>query len=404
MMHYLDHAATSPLIPEALEAWTRAQRDLAKFPGNPSALHAGGRRARRMLEDARARVGHALGADPHEVVFTSGATESDVLAVSGTARGMRSAHPERDLVVLSGIEHDAVAKQADSLAREGFLVHVLDVDGDGVSVVDHRWCEDHRARIAVASMSLVSSEIGTIQPVTELVCTTAASHAGGYVHTDAAQAIPIIDTRFDALDVDLMTVGGHKIGAPVGTGALVIRRGIPFHSDRPGGGHERGIRSGTPDVAGACAFAAALDATVARRHTWQYRAQELRDHLIRGLPDEVVPSVRLDAAVPSIIHLSIPTARPEAVLMHMDMAGVMVSAGSACHAGVTRPSDIVMRMGRTEEQALGVLRISLGWETTTDDIDAFLAALPRALDSARCLDTITHVQGRAMPHQTPGSP
>ena len=394
MSVYLDHAATTPLRECALDAWTRVQRDLAATPGNPAALHFGGRRARRMLDDAREQVAEALGADIHEVIFTSGATESDALGVMAAARGMRGREESRALIVVSGVEHDAVAHQREVASREGFSWEVLPVDAGGLSVLPAVGGDDAPpswdGRLAVGSMALVSSEIGTIQPVADFVELVHAS--GGLAHSDAAQAIPTLDVSFAGLGLDLMSVGGHKIGAPAGTGVLLARRGIPMTTDRPGGGHERSIRSGTPDVAGACALAAALTEVVSERAAFAAHAADLRAHLLAHLPDGVVPTAGESASCPAIIHLSLPTARPEAVLMAFDMAGIAVSAGSACHAGVTRPSDIVMAMGRTEEQALGVLRVSLGRETTRDDIDAFLSALPAAMRAGAALDGVAHVR------------
>ncbi|WP_315299377.1 aminotransferase class V-fold PLP-dependent enzyme [uncultured Actinomyces sp.] len=394
MSVYLDHAATTPLRECALDAWTRVQRDLAASPGNPAALHFGGRRARRMLDDAREQVAEALGADIHEVVFTSGATESDALGVIAAARGARAREESRALIVVSGVEHDAVAHQREVASREGFSWEVLPVDAGGVSILPVVGGDDvppsWDGRLAVGSMALVSSEIGTIQPVADFVELVHAT--GGFAHSDAAQAIPTLDVSFVGLGLDLMSVGGHKIGAPAGTGVLLARRGIPMTTDRPGGGHERSIRSGTPDVAGACALAAALTEVVSERAAFAAHAADLRAHLLAHLPDGVVPTAGESASCPAIIHLSLPTARPEAVLMAFDMAGIAVSAGSACHAGVTRPSDIVMAMGRTEEQALGVLRVSLGRETTRDDIDAFLSALPAAMRAGAALDGVAHVR------------
>ena len=394
MSVYLDHAATTPLRECALDAWTRAQRDLAATPGNPAALHFGGRRARRMLDDAREQVARALGADIHEVIFTSGATESDALGVMAAARGMRGRDGERDLIVVSGLEHDAVAHQREVASREGFSWEVLPVDAAGVTVLpgvpEEGTPASWNARLALGSMTLVSSEIGTIQPVADFAELMHAS--GGLVHSDAAQAIPTLDVSFAELGLDLMSVGGHKVGAPAGIGVLLARRGIPMTTDRPGGGHERSIRSGTPDVAGACALAAALTEAVAERSAFAARAADLRAHLLSHLPEGTYPTVGESASSSAIIHLSLPTARPEAVLMAFDMAGIAVSAGSACHAGVTRPSEIVMAMGRSEEQALGVLRVSLGHETTRDDIDAFLAALPVAIRAGAALDGVAHVR------------
>ena len=394
MSVYLDHAATTPLRECALEAWTRAQRDLAATPGNPAALHCGGRRARRMLGDAREQVAAALGADSHEVIFTSGATESDALGVMAAARGVRRRESARDLIVVSGLEHDAVAHQREVAACEGFEWGVLPVDAGGLSVLPAT--EGASApvswdgRLALGSMTLVSSEIGTIQPVADFAALVHAS--GGLAHSDAAQAIPTLDVSFAELGLDLMSVGGHKVGAPAGIGVLLARRGIPMVTDRPGGGHERSIRSGTPDVAGACALAAALTEAVSERAAFAERAASLRAHLLSHLPDGTYPTVGESASSSAIIHLSLPTARPEAVLMAFDMAGIAVSAGSACHAGVTRPSDIVMAMGRSEEEALGVLRISLGHETTVVDIDAFLAALPAAIRAGAALDGVSHAR------------
>ena len=394
MSVYLDHAATTPLRECALDAWTRAQRDLAATPGNPAALHFGGRRARRMLDDAREQVARALGADIHEVIFTSGSTESDALGVMAAARGMRGRDGERDLIVVSGLEHDAVAHQREVASREGFSWDVLPVDAGGVSILPGESGDDvpvaWNARLALGSMTLVSSEIGTIQPIADFAELMHAS--GGLVHSDAAQGIPTLDVSFAELGLDLMSVGGHKVGAPAGIGVLLARRGIPMTTDRPGGGHERSIRSGTPDVAGACALAAALTEVVAERSAFAARAADLRAHLLSHLPEGTYPTVGESASSSAIIHLSLPTARPEAVLMAFDMAGIAVSAGSACHAGVTRPSEIVMAMGRSEEQALGVLRVSLGHETTRDDIDAFLAALPVAIRAGAALDGVAHVR------------
>ncbi len=396
-MHYLDYAATAPISQRALEAWTRAQRDLGVVPGNPAALHSGGRTARRMLEDARERIGSALGADRHEVILTSGATESDALGVVGAARGIRKKDDARTVVLSSLVEHDAVAEQQALLEGEGFAWRTLPLGQDGVSIIGQDALASTRDTIAVASMAWVSSEIGTIQPVSELVRglhdgDEAHGDSRPLVHSDAAQAVTTVAVNFEESGLDLLTVGGHKVGAPVGTGVLLARRGVPLSTDRPGGGHERGLRSGTPDVAGACALAAALEESVQRRDEWTRKAALLRDRLIAGLPAGVATTVPVNCACPAIIHLSLPTSRPEAVLMAMDMAGVMVSAGSACHAGVTRPSAIVMRLGRSEEQALGVLRISTGFDTTEDDIDAFLTALPQAIRAGQSLDQVEHVQ------------
>ena len=387
MSHYLDHAGSTPLAPGVRQAWLDAQDALSRRPGNPAALHAGGRSAKRLLEDARERVGAAVGASRAEVVFTSGATESDALALVAASRGMRGADAARVDVWMSPVEHDAVYEQREVLHREGFTPRIFAVNSSGrVEYSDLGPAEFERA--ALMSMTWVCSELGTIEPVCEFASFVhdALVDQAPLLHSDAAQAIGYCDVNFAQSGLDLLSIGGHKVGAPVGTGALIVRRGIKMATDRPGGGHERGIRSGTPDVAGACALATALEFAVEHRLERVQRAQKLREHLISGLPQGVRLSVDPATASAAIIHLLIPTHHPEAVLLAMDMAGVDVSAGSACHAGVTRPSRVVMALGYSENQALGVLRVSTGMETTVEDIDAFLRALPVAIRAGQALD------------------
>lgn len=387
MSHYLDHAGSTPLAPGVRQAWLDAQDALSRRPGNPAALHAGGRSAKRLLEDARERVGAAVGASRAEVVFTSGATESDALALVAASRGMRGADAARVDVWMSPVEHDAVHEQGVVLRREGFTPRIFAVNSSGrVEYTDLGPAEFERA--ALMSMTWVCSELGTIEPVGEFASFVhdALVDQAPLLHSDAAQAIGYCDVNFAQSGLDLLSIGGHKVGAPVGTGALIVRRGIKMVTDRPGGGHERGIRSGTPDVAGACALATALEFAVEHRLERVQRAQKLRERLISGLPQGVRLSVDPATASAAIIHLLIPTHHPEAVLLAMDMAGVDVSAGSACHAGVTRPSRVVMALGYSENQALGVLRVSTGMETTVEDIDAFLRALPAAIRAGQALD------------------
>lgn len=308
-------------------------------------------------------------------------------------------------------DHDAVAHQEGVLTAAGLDVRAFALDEQGVSVLPEN-LEEELPRMALLTLPMVCSELGSVQPLGELVARVRAADGhspqeGGHspagegralIHTDAAQALRTHPIDFASMGVDLLSFGGHKIGAPVGVGALLAKRGTPLMTDRPGGGHERGLRSGTPDVAGAVALAVALEYAVKKREAHYAHLSELRDYLVMELRrslaeaegasrlDEVALTVPAGVASPAIIHLSIPTTHPEAVLMAMDMAGVMVSAGSACHAGVTRPSAMVMAIGRSADQALGVLRVSMGEATTRADLDRFLAALPTAIRAGQALD------------------
>lgn len=379
-MTYLDFAATAPLTKASESAWLAAIERLRENPGNSSALHAGGRSAKRLLEDARERVADALGAKRTEVVFTSGATEANALAILGAARNAQIAPGEskREVIVTSPVEHDSVLKQESVARREGFGWRMLDVDAAGVTRL-----EEPDADWAVQSLAMVCAETGIIQPVLDMV--QQSQNAGVISHTDAAQALGSIPVNFNELGVDLLTIGGHKVGAPVGTGALLVRSGINLATDRPGGGHERKIRSGSVDVAGAQALAAAIAEATQDLTKRQEHYRSLRARLLAGIGSVAALTSDADAS-PAIVHLSLPTTHPEILLMVMDRHGISVSAGSACHAGVVRPSELLIEMGRSPEAALGVLRISFGPSTTNRDIDRFVEVLPEALAAAQQLD------------------
>lgn len=391
---YLDHAATTPLAPAARQAWLETVDALAANPGNPAALHSGGRSARSLLEDARERLAVALGAERAEVVFTSGATESAALAIGGSVRQSQAGRQDRGEGrlpplgwVCSGVEHPAVLAQGDFDVSGKVSQLLLPTNESGQALADAatvaQTIDGHS--VAVGSMALVCSETGVIQPLEQFRDVLRDQEPHAYVHSDATQAVGNLPVSFADLGLDLMTIGGHKFGAPVGTGALFVRRGLTLRSDRLGGGQERGIRSGTPDVAGAVALSIAAESAQKNVACRVHHAQELRDKLLAGLPPGVVATSSA-ASVPSIIHLSLPTAHPEVLLLEMDRRGICVSAGSACHAGVTRPSPVLLQMGRSESQALGVLRVSVGPKTRAADIDRFLWALPAALEQAQRMD------------------
>ncbi|WP_242491678.1 cysteine desulfurase family protein [Actinomyces minihominis] len=387
---YLDHAATTPMRESARLAWFETAEKLSSTPGNPSSLHAGGRAARLLLEDARERLAVALGAERPEVIFTSGATESAALGVTGGARSVRdqgvsSGGTSRWIWLTSAVEHPAVREQKVALQAFGIAQEVIPVDSRGVIELEGLEGLVGERRLALASAGLVCSETGVVQPLSELVSWVREFAPLARVHSDATQAVGNLQLSFAQLDLDLLTLGGHKFGAPVGTGALLVKRGVNLVTDRPGGGHESGRRSGTPDVAGAVALSIAAEEAVAEVAERAEKAKQHRDYLVSHLPRGVTLTTSANT-VPSIVHLSLPTSHPEVLLLEMDRQGVHVSAGSACHAGVTRPSSVLLAMGRDDREARGVLRVSLGKTTTTGDIDAFLGALPHALEQAQRMD------------------
>jgi cysteine desulfurase len=383
---YLDHAATTPMLPAALEALTEQSAKV----GNPSSLHTSGRAARAVVEEARERIGAALGARPSEVVFTSGGTEADNLAVKGAWLARRAQDPDLDGVVASGIEHHAVLDPVEYLAQaRGVRVTVLEPDRCGHVGVDALRAALEPGGVAVASVMWANNEVGTVQPVAELA---AVAHDHGVpFHTDAVQAVAHLPVRFDESGADLMTVSAHKIGGPVGVGALLARRDAPLVPIAHGGGQERQVRSGTLDAAGIHAFAVALDATVAGRDVEAKRVMVLRDRLIEGalgLGLGITVSGCWTAGdgtsrLPGNAHLVVPGCEGDSLLYLLDAAGVECSTGSACQAGVPQPSHVLLAMGIPEAEARGALRLSLGHTSAEADVDTFLAALPAVVERAR---------------------
>ncbi|WP_433874361.1 cysteine desulfurase family protein [Sinomonas atrocyanea] len=391
---YLDHAATTPVTPAALAAYTA---QIARG-GNPSSLHAAGQSARRALEDARESLAVSLGAHPTEVVFTSGGTEADNLAVKGLYWSRRAEDPRRTRILCSGIEHHAVADTVEWLeAHEGAEAAWLPCDAAGVTSLEALSAEIARDPGAVALVALMwaNNEVGTVQPVREAV-RIAAEH-GIPVHSDAVQAFGHLPVGFRASGLATMAVSGHKIGAPVGVGGLVVRRDVVLTPVLHGGGQQRGLRSGTLDSAGAAAFAAAAHDAVAHLPEESRRLAGLRDRLLDGIarevPDAVVsgPADRgEEARLPGIAHLTFPGCEGDSLLFLLDMAGIATSTGSACTAGVPRPSHVLTAMGRTEDQARGAQRFSLGWNSTEADVDALLAAIGPAVAQARAAGMAGH--------------
>lgn len=388
---YLDHAATTPLSAEALAALTR---ELART-GNPSSLHGSGRRARRSVEDARESLAAAAGAHPSEVIFTSGGTEADNLAVKGLFWSRSGEDPARRRILCSAVEHHAVLDTVEWLERhEGAEVTWLPVDTDGV--LDLAVLETELARkpetIALVTVMWANNEVGSIQPIKEIV---ELAHAAGVpVHSDAVQAFGSLPVDFKASGLDAMSVSGHKIGGPVGVGALLLGRAVKLTPVQHGGGQERDVRSGTLDTASIAAFAAAAEAVTARLPEESARISALRDRLIDGvrrrIPEAVLRGAPGIGRLPGNAHFTFPGCEGDSLLFLLDLAGVESSTGSACTAGVPRPSHVLLAMGLDEDTARGAQRFSLGHTSTEADVDALLAALPDACSRARAAGMAGH--------------
>lgn len=370
MRHYLDHAATSPLRPAA-----RAAMDAASGLANPSSPHASGRLARRVLEEAREQLADAVGAHPTEVVLTSGGTEADNLLVLGGAAARRAAGRPR--VAASVVEHPAVEEAVRSLGDDALR---LGVDADGLVTGEALAVLD--ATVAWASVLWVNNETGAIQPVAAV--RDAAHRVGALAHSDAVQALGHVPLSFTASGLDALSLSAHKVGGPVGVGALVLRRGVRIGPIGYGGGQEARLRSGTVPVALAAGFAAAASEAVADLTTEAPRLRALRDRLVAGLAgmDDVEVVGPADVS-PAICAATFRGCRAEDLLLLLDAAGIDCSAGSACTAGVPQPSRVLLAMGRSEADAASTLRFSTGPGTTGATIDALLAALPPALARAR---------------------
>jgi cysteine desulfurase len=382
-MPYMDHAATTPMLPEAVTAVADALGDI----GNPSSLHGAGRRARRRIEESREQLAAALGARPSEVVFTAGGTEADNLAVKGLYWARRRADARRTRVIVSAVEHHAVLDAADWLAeQQGAELVILPVDEYGMvrpEVLRAALAEDPSAA-AVVSVMWANNEVGTVQPVAELA--EIAHEYGVPFHTDAVQAVGSLPVDFAGTGVDALTMTGHKLGGPVGSGALLLRRDVDCVPLLHGGGQERDVRSGTLDVAGAVGLATATAIAVSRRTATAARLAALRDELVAGVR-AAVPEIGVNGhptlRLPGVAHLSFPGCEGDSLLMLLDARGVECSTGSACAAGVAQPSHVLTAMGASDATARGSLRFSLGHTSTPEDVAAVVDAIGPAVERAR---------------------
>jgi cysteine desulfurase len=382
---YLDHAATTPLRDSARAAWVEA----TQRGGNASALHQSGRGARSVLDDARERIGAALGAHPVEVILTSGGTEADNLAIKGLFWGRANAPGGGPRIVTTTVEHHAALDPVRWLEHsQGALGEYLPVDAEGrVSLEALRAAlSDQTHGVALVSVQWANNEVGTVQPLPEVV--ELASTYGIPVHSDAVQTVPYVPVDFAASGLTTMAVSAHKLGGPMGVGALLARRDAPLTAVSHGGGQERKLRSGTVDVAGAAAFAAAVEEAVAEREVEAARLAQLQRELIQRI-GQVVPDAVLSGPQPGAerlqgnVHFVFPGARAESLLFMLDTAGVHASNGSACTAGVVEASHVLLAMGRSEADAGATMRFSLGRTTTHADVDYLVRVLPEAVARSR---------------------
>lgn len=379
---YLDHAASTPMHPAAIEAMTAALTTV----GNASSLHGAGRLARRRTEESRETLAQLLGARPSEVIFCAGGTESDNLAVKGIFWARRDAAPQRRRIVTTPIEHHAVLDAVEWLVdHEGAEVTWLPVDEDGVvAPAALREALQGADDVALVSIMWANNEVGTVQPIAELAAVAAEFDVP--MHSDAVQAVGALPVDFGVSGLSAMSVAAHKFGGPTGVGALLLRRNTACVPLLHGGGQERDVRSGTPDVAGAVAMAAAARVAVEGLDTFRSRVAALRDRLIEGVLasiDDVDVNGSRTHRLPGNAHFTFRGCEGDSLLMLLDAKGIECSTGSACTAGVARPSHVLTAMGADAASARGSLRLSLGHTSTDADVDAVLEVLPAAVERAR---------------------
>ncbi|MFD3445750.1 cysteine desulfurase family protein [Microbacteriaceae bacterium 4G12] len=387
MAVYLDHAATTPMLPEAIRAFT----DAMSLVGNPASIHSQGQQARRLLEESRETVAAALDCEPIEVVFTSGGTEAINLGIKGLYWERNRGDSARPRILVAGGEHHATIDTVEWLERfEGARVEELPLDARGridLAAAEVALRTDPES-VALLTFLWANNEVGTIEPVEELAALAAS--VGVPVHVDAVAAFghtPVSFRLAAAAGVSALSVSAHKVGGPVGIGALVLARRATVVPLIHGGGQQRQVRSGTQDVAAAAAFAVAARAATEGLEPTAERLSALRDRLILGVRD-LVPDARLSGPepgperLPINAHFTFPGCEGDSLLFLLDAAGVCVSTGSACQAGIPEPSHVLRAMGVDESDARGALRFTLGHTSTVDDVDALLAALPAAYASA----------------------
>jgi cysteine desulfurase len=378
-VNYLDHAATTPVIPEVRELMLAFLRE--GF-GNPSSVHAAGREARSGVEEARERMATAIGAASSEIVFTGGGTEADNLAIKGALRKLRG---NGNHLVTTAFEHHAVLDTCSWMVHQGFEQTVVQVPPSGV-VDPEAIVEAVRPDTLLVSVMAVNNEIGTIQPIAEIVRAVRQAAPNAVIHTDAVQALPNVEVDVRGWGVDLAAFAAHKIGGPKGVGALYVRSGVAVEPLLHGGGQERGLRSGTLNVAGIAGMGLAAEIVTKEIEVRRERLGTLRDALLAGIraqvPDVVVNG-EMERRVASNLNISIPGTHGETLILLLDRSGIACSSGSACQSGALDPSHVLAALGVDETVSGGSLRFSLGRDSNKADIEAVLEALPSVVTSAR---------------------
>ncbi len=384
---YLDHNAGAPVRVEAAAAVSRLLADVA---GNPSSVHRSGQRSRRMLEVARAQVASIVGAQPRQIVFTSGGTESNNLAIFG-AIAMSS---RRRKIISSQIEHSSILAPIAELERRGFDVVRVAPDSDG-RVDPARVLAALDSETALVTLGLANSEVGTIQDLAPLA--SGWGESGALFHIDAVQAVGRIPVDIAALRCDLLTLSGHKLGASAGVGALYVRDFARLAPIVFGGPHESGMRAGTPNLLGAVSFGAAAEAAMDAMAAESVRIGSLAASLLARLR-EAIPGLRLNGPIvgrlPNTLNLTFPGVLGESMLIALDLEGVEVSMGSACAAGAVEPSHVLRAMGRGVADARSSLRISLGWNNTAREIEAAAALIPEVWRHVQAAEPLSEASAR----------
>ena len=379
---YLDHSATTPVHPVVVQEMIRY---ITENFGNPSSVHSYGSEARKAVEGARERVSRSIGAKTEEIVFTAGGTESDNLAIKGVAYANRD---KGNHIITSAVEHNAVLDTCKALEKEGFSLTILPVDGYGM-VSPASVAEAITDKTILITIMHANNEVGTIQPIPEIGRLT--REKGILFHTDAVQSMGKIPVDVNELQVDLLSMSGHKIYAPKGVGALYIRQGVRCQPLNHGGGQERGHRPGTENVPGIVALGKAVELAVAGLEEEAARLSRLRGRIINGVREKV-SQVHLNGhptmCLPGLVNISFEFIEGESLLLNLDMQGVAASSGSACSAGSIQASHVLLAMGLQQKIARGSLRLTLGRGNNEEDVDYFLEILPPIIERLRAMSAL----------------